>query len=228
MPARHTFDSLPAPGRRVRAVAALLLVLATIAACVAPGPPGPATPGINLETPLPTFVPTATALPQPSVAPTSSPLATAPVAGSPLPTADVSLPQLVITNSAGSRLRLYVEIADTPEKQETGLMHRTALAADGGMLFVFPSETTIPFWMHDTLLPLSIAFIAGDGTIVDIQDMQPLDETLHNPARPYVYALEVNQGYFRLHDVVVGNQVGLPALPTPPAPTLPPVPDASP
>lgn len=228
MPARHTFGSLPAPGRRVRVVAALLLVLATIAACVAPEPPGPATPGINLETPLPTFVPTATALPQPSVAPTSSPLATAPVAGSPLPTADVSLPQLVITNSAGSRLRLYVEIADTPEKQETGLMHRTALAADGGMLFVFPSETTIPFWMHDTLLPLSIAFIAGDGTIVDIQDMQPLDETLHNPARSYVYALEVNQGYFRQHDVVVGNQVGLPALPTPPAPTLPPVPDASP
>lgn len=220
--------SRQAPGRRVLAAGALLLALASATACVAPEPPGPSTPGINLATPLPTFAPTATAPPEPSAAPTNSTLPTAPVAGSPLPTADVSLPQLVITNSVGSLLRLYVEIADTPEKQETGLMHRTALAADQGMLFVFPSETTIPFWMRDTLLPLSIAFIAGDGTIVDIQDMQPLDETLHNPARPYVYALEVNQGYFRQHNVVVDNQVGLPALPTPPAPTLPPVPDASP
>jgi uncharacterized membrane protein (UPF0127 family) len=210
----------------VLAAGALLLALASSTACVAPEPPAPGTPGIDLATPLPTFVPTATAVP--SVAPANSPPPTAPGAASPLPTADVSLPQLVITNNAGSLLWLYVEIADTPEKQETGLMHRTALAADGGMLFVFPSETTIPFWMRDTLLPLSIAFIAGDGTIVDIQDMQPLDETLHNPAHPYVYALEVNQGYFRQHNVVVGNQVRLPALPTPPAPTLPPVPDASP
>jgi uncharacterized membrane protein (UPF0127 family) len=214
----------------VRAAGALLLALAAMmmmtTACVAPEPPGPGTPGIDLATLLPTFVPTATVAP--AAAPTNSPLPTAPVAAGPLPTADVSLPQLVITNSAGSLLHLYVEIADTPEKQETGLMHRTALAADQGMLFVFPGATTIPFWMRDTLLPLSIAFIAGDGTIVDIQDMQPLDETLHNPARPYVYALEVNQGYFRQHRVAVGNQVGLPPLPAPPTPTLPLVPDASP
>ncbi len=210
----------------MRAAGGLLLALVAITACVAPEPPGPGTPGIDLATPLPTFVPTATVAP--AVAPTSSPQPTTPVAAGPLPTADVSLPQLVITSSAGSLLRLYVEIADTPEKQETGLMHRTAMAVDQGMLFVFPGETTIPFWMRDTLLPLSIAFIAGDGTIVDIQDMQPLDETLHNPARPYVYALEVNQGYFRQHQVAVGNQVGLPPLPTPLAPTLPPVPDASP
>src|SRR5689334_15519281 len=215
MPDRQPSGPWRAPGRRVRAIGALLLALLAVAACVAPEPPGTGVPGINLETPLPTFVPTATALPEPP-SPPGSVSPTVPVAGSPQPTADVSLPQLTITNSAGSLLRLYVEIADTPEKQETGLMHRTALAADGGMLFVFPSETTIPFWMRDTLLPLSIAFIAGDGSIVDIQDMQPLDETLHNPARPYVYALEVNQGYFRLHDVGVGNQVGLPALPTPP------------
>jgi uncharacterized protein len=194
--------------------------------CAAPEPPGPGTPGIDLATPLPGFVPTATLAPAAPAA--TNPLPTVSAAASPLPTADVSLPQLTITNNAGSLLRLYVEIADTPEKQETGLMHRTALAADQGMLFVFPGETTIPFWMRDTLLPLSIAFIAGDGTIVDIQDMQPLDETLHNPARLYVYALEVNQGYFRQHAVAVGNQVGLPPLPTPPVPTLPPVPDASP
>ncbi|HMA33059.1 MAG TPA: DUF192 domain-containing protein [Chloroflexia bacterium] len=132
----------------------------------------------------------------------------------PQPTADRALPQLTLATRTGTLARLYVEIADTPEKQETGLMHRTAMAEDQGMLFVFQGETTVPFWMKDTLLPLSIAFITAGGQIVDIQDMQPLDLTLHNPAHPYTYALEVNQGYFTRHNIAVGGHVQPPPLPT--------------
>lgn len=65
------------------------------------------------------------------------------------------------------------------------------------MLFVFQQDQGGAFWMKNTLIPLSIAFIAADGSIVDIQDMQPLSEDLHRPSRPYRYALEVNQGFFR-------------------------------
>ena len=62
------------------------------------------------------------------------------------------------------------------------------------MLFVFPDTVSSPFWMKNTLIPLSIAFINARGVIVDIQDRQPLDETLHYPAASYRYALEVPQG----------------------------------
>ncbi|HUS16351.1 MAG TPA: DUF192 domain-containing protein [Chloroflexia bacterium] len=199
-----------------------------LVACVPPGLPAPGTPGIDLATPLPAFAP-----------PTNPPRATATavllpmtpsVAVPPGPTADISLPQVVLTGQAGPPVRLYVEIADTPDKQETGLMHRTSMAEDQGMLFVFAGETTTPFWMKDTLLPLSIAFIKADGRIVDIQDMQAQDLSLHTPAEPYSYALEMNLGYFARHGIVTGDRAQLPAL-SAPTPALSPtagVPDASP
>lgn len=208
----------------------LLLPLVWLVACTTPEPPAPGTPGINLATPPPTFLP-ATATPQPSTAaltttpalpPTVAP--TAPL-GAAQPTPNRALPALVITPTQGSAVRIYVEIADTPERQETGLMRRTTMAEDQGMIFVFPGQTTIAFWMKDTLLPLSIAFIDDQRRIVDIQDMQPLDESLHNSAQPYTYALEMNQGYFRRHSIMVGDPVGLPPFPptpTPAPPSLPP------
>ncbi len=73
------------------------------------------------------------------------------------------------------------------------------------MLFVFPREATGGFWMRNTSVPLSIAYIGWDGTVLDIQDMQPFDERSHLPASPYLFALEVNQGWFAQHGVEVGD-----------------------
>jgi uncharacterized membrane protein (UPF0127 family) len=78
------------------------------------------------------------------------------------------------------------------------------------MLFVFESETTRSFWMKDTLIPLSVAYLDSEGRIIDIQDMQPLDETSHPSAEPAQYALEVNQGFFEERGVEVGDTAELP------------------
>ena len=121
------------------------------------------------------------------------------------------LPVLTIVNSSGERVPVQVEIADTPEEWQTGLIGRSALAEEAGMLFVFEQEQILAFWMKDTLIPLSIAYI-DEGRIVDIQDMQPLDETDHLSAEPAQYALEVNQGFFEGRGVMVGDIVELPSL----------------
>ena len=89
-------------------------------------------------------------------------------------------------------------------------MARTELAENAGMLFVFDREAPRSFWMRNTLIPLSIAYITADGRIVDIQDMQPLDETSHPSAEPAQYALEVNQGFFEERGVKVGDKAELP------------------
>src|SRR5919202_3654913 len=115
-----------------------------------------------------------------------------------------------ITNTAGQRVDIPVEIADTPAEQETGLMGRSALAPNAGMLFVFGQDQPLSFWMKDTLIPLSIAFMDSQGRIVDIQDMQPLDQTPHDSAAPAKYALEVNQGFFAAQGIQVGDQAVLP------------------
>jgi uncharacterized membrane protein (UPF0127 family) len=117
---------------------------------------------------------------------------------------------MTITNSAGERVEVPVEIAATDAERETGLMGRTSLPEDAGMLFVFDQDQQLAFWMKDTLIPLSIAYIDGGGRIVDIQDMQPLDETPHPSAAPARYALEVNQGFFKERGVEVGDRVELP------------------
>ena len=117
---------------------------------------------------------------------------------------------LTIVNSAGERVEVPVEVADTDEERQMGLMGRDALAEDAGMLFVFDAEQQLSFWMKDTLIPLSIAFMDSEGRIVDIQDMQPLDETPHLSAEPAQYALEVNQGFFGTRGIQVGDSVELP------------------
>lgn len=100
-----------------------------------------------------------------------------------------------------------LEVARTPQEHELGLMYRTALAPDSGMVFVYDHQATEGYWMHNTLVPLSIAWIDQNGTIVDIQDMQPETDGVHFPAAPYWYALEVNQGWFLQHGVGVGQQI---------------------
>lgn len=104
-----------------------------------------------------------------------------------------------------------VELAATPQQRERGLMRRTHLAADGGMLFVFEQPGRHCFWMKDTPLPLSIAFIDPAGRIVSLADMQPRSEILHCPAADIRYALEVKQGTFRQRGIAAGVRVdGLP------------------
>jgi uncharacterized protein len=122
------------------------------------------------------------------------------------------LPILTIINSVGEEVPVRIEIADTDAERQTGLMGRTTLEADAGMLFVFDQEQTLSFWMKDTLIPLSIAYIDSEGRIVDIQDMQPLDDLppQYVSAEPAQYALEVNQGFFEERGVTIGDMVELP------------------
>jgi uncharacterized protein len=112
--------------------------------------------------------------------------------------------------------RLDLELARTPQEHELGLMYRDYLAPDSGMLFIYQSESHEAYWMYHTLIPLSIAWIDRDGTIVSIKDMPRLNDpndvqeasrTVYGPDAPYWYALEVNEGWFVQHGVGVGQQI---------------------
>ena len=103
-----------------------------------------------------------------------------------------------------------VEVADRPELISLGLMHRTSLPEDAGMLFLFFEETSTGFWMKDTLIPLSIAFFDRDGEIEAILDMDPCEEEpcrLYGPGEPFHGALEVNRGAFERWGVEVGDRI---------------------
>jgi uncharacterized protein len=110
-----------------------------------------------------------------------------------------------IRKADGKMVDLTVELAQTPQEQQTGLMGRTKMADGEGMLFIFAQPGTGGFWMKNTLLPLSIAFIDEKGVIVDIRDMQPLSEETVAPTTPYIWALEVPQGYFTRQGVKIGD-----------------------
>ncbi len=126
-------------------------------------------------------------------------------------TTSPSVPTVTFAKAAGNTAALTVEIAETPEARARGLMSRETLDADAGMLFVWPQDTGSGFWMKDTLIPLSVAFIDGSGKVVDIQDMQPLDETVHHSPAAYRYAVEANQGWFAAHGIESGDSATLPA-----------------
>ncbi len=104
---------------------------------------------------------------------------------------------------------LTLEVARTEPERERGLMFRDSMPDDRGMVFIFEQPSQVGFWMRNTLIPLSIAWLDANGTIVDIQDMQPLTDTPHVPSGPYVYAIEVNQGWFRANGVAPGQQARL-------------------
>lgn len=114
---------------------------------------------------------------------------------------------LTLIGASGQRVSLRVEIADTVEKRSQGLMNRQKLDENAGMLFIFDEDGTGPFWMKDTPLPLSIAFIDKDRRIVSTQDMRPFDTNLTYPGATYRYALEVNQGFFQRKGLKVGDRV---------------------
>jgi len=113
---------------------------------------------------------------------------------------------------AGSR-KLTVELALTPDQQEKGLMFRKNLGEDEGMLFVFNSDQHLSFWMKNTEIPLSIAYIASDGTIRDIFDLEPRSLAPVPSTRSVRYALEVNRGWFEKAGLREGDRIQLPELP---------------
>ncbi len=124
-----------------------------------------------------------------------------------LPTTTVTL----VPSDGAEPVEVEAEIANDRAERERGLMERTALAEDAGMLFVFRRERTLSFWMRNTLIPLSIAYMDAEGRIVDIEDMEPLDDqTKHPSAEPAKYALEVNQGFFDERGIEVGDMVEIP------------------
>ena len=129
-------------------------------------------------------------------------------AASMLPPAE-TLPIVTFYPAGNATYQLHVLIADTLEEQETGLMNVAAMPDNVGELFIFPSDTITPFYMKDTLIPLSIAWIDDNGIIVDIQDMQPETLDLHYPAHQYRYAIEVNQGWYAVRGINVGDYVDL-------------------
>ena len=102
---------------------------------------------------------------------------------------------------------IRAEIASAPQERATGLMFRTSLEPNHGMLFVFPEKAGHCFWMRNTLIPLSIAFLDDDGSIVNIVDMQPHSEASHCPLRAVRYALEMEQGWFAKRGIQPGSKL---------------------
>ena len=103
--------------------------------------------------------------------------------------------------------RIEAEVAATQPARELGLMNRKSMPQQAGMLFVFEQPQAYCFWMKNTLLPLSIAFIDEAGQIVNLADMQPMNETSHCAAKPIRYALEMNQGWFKAKGIKAGAAV---------------------
>jgi len=107
--------------------------------------------------------------------------------------------------------RIQAELADTPKAREVGLMNRTSMPTNSGMLFIFDQKAGHCFWMNNTKIPLSIAFIADDGKIVNIEEMQAETTNNHCPKAAVRYALEMNKQWFSERVIVPGTVVqGLP------------------
>jgi len=101
--------------------------------------------------------------------------------------------------------RVNVEVALRAAERQRGLMYRSELGENWGMLFVYEREEPLVFWMKNTTIPLSIAFLDRRRVVRDIQDMTPLSEAQHAASAPVMYALEVNHGWFARHDVTPGT-----------------------
>jgi len=110
---------------------------------------------------------------------------------------------------------LKVELAITEPQRMQGLMYREKLGANDGMLFVFDEPEYQSMWMKNTLIPLSVAFLAPDGTILNVEDMEPQTLNPHMSAGPALYAIETNKGWFAAHGLKPGDKAT--GLPKPPA-----------
>lgn len=103
--------------------------------------------------------------------------------------------------------RIDAQVAQRFAERQHGLMHRQSMPQHEGMLFVFEQPGVQCFWMKNTVLPLTAAFVADDGTIVNLVDMQPLDENSHCSAKPVRFVLEMNQGWFAAKKIQAGSKL---------------------
>ena len=104
-----------------------------------------------------------------------------------------------------NKKEIWVEVAKTPAERAKGLMGRKHLGQEEGMFFIFETEDYHAFWMKDTLIPLSIAFIDRSGLIVEIADMEPLSLDSHGPPKPILYTLEMKKGWFSTNGIKIGD-----------------------
>ncbi|PQA81484.1 DUF192 domain-containing protein [Limnohabitans sp. TS-CS-82] len=103
--------------------------------------------------------------------------------------------------------QMDVQVAQTPEQRSIGLMFRAEMPTHEGMLFVFEQPSTQCFWMKNTLLPLTAAFVADDGTIVNLADMKPQTTDSHCSTKPVRFVLEMNQGWFAKKGLKAGSRL---------------------
>ena len=120
------------------------------------------------------------------------------------PAPQVNLPRTTLTIGFH---QIQAQVAQTPEQHATGLMFRTDMAQQEGMLFVFQAPSQQCFWMKNTLIPLTAAFVADDGTIVNLENMQPQTTESHCSTKPVRYVLEVNQGWFAKKGIKAGAKL---------------------
>ncbi len=119
-------------------------------------------------------------------------------------------PQLLLPRTplrAGMHV-LDVQLAQTPQERQIGLMFRKEMPQHEGMLFVFEQPAIQCFWMRNTLLPLTAAFVADDGTIVNLADMKPQSDDSHCSTKPVRFVLEMNQGWFAKRNIQSGYKLG--------------------
>ena len=135
-------------------------------------------------------------------------LAAALLGAAAVPASAQDAPQRLATTrlTAGFHL-ITAEVARTPDQRAIGLMNRPTMPTNDGMLFVFEQPGQQCFWMKNTLLPLSIAFLADDGSIVNIEDMKPQSLDSHCSAKPVRFALEMNQGWFAKRALKPGTKI---------------------
>lgn len=111
--------------------------------------------------------------------------------------------------STGMHL-IDAQVALTPEQRQIGLMHRKEMPQHEGMVFVFEQASQQCFWMKNTLLPLTAAFVADDGTIVNLADMKPETTESHCSTQPVRYVLEMNKGWFEKKGIKAGSKLSGP------------------
>jgi uncharacterized membrane protein (UPF0127 family) len=119
-------------------------------------------------------------------------------------------PRLATVDLRAGMHVIKAELAVTPAQQMTGMMFRTEMDGNEGMLFVNDEKSARCFWMKNTLVPLTIAFVADDGTIVNLADMQPQDERSHCSKAPVRFALEMRQGWFDKRGIKAGFKLSGP------------------
>ncbi len=121
--------------------------------------------------------------------------------------AQLDLPRVQL--SAGMHL-INAQVAATPQQRETGLMHRSEMPVGEGMIFVFENASGLCFWMKNTRIPLTAAFIADDGTIINMEDMAPMTTDSHCTKKPARFVLEMNQGWFTKRGIKEGQKINGP------------------